>query len=387
MSRFYERYGHVIVWVLTSILGLALLCWCVSYLAAQGAFPPHINGPILGIRNELVELLVAFASLLHRNSPLVGAVATLFTFLVGLVNGILHARRRLPVRLMRFMDDEVAPVYQNSEAIVAAVTMRSANVPDRSPLYHKAKLDQALNALGDPWRPRRKSSLDDSISETETYIEVTQKRLEHLQNLRDHARLLRGAVQCYDNKRVKPATGDDSAERDFTDAAENPTTKAAALELRGLLRSRNNNLTGALQDFEALQEVLNDLADPRGVVRALRLQADVKIRQSGGTIMSRLTQAQALLNLGQNLLDDGRTLVDDDHLELGQNRQTYGLMKEKMHAISENDMHLAIQSYEEARTYYATAKLDQAARYSADVKQRVDKLSASKAVIAPKQSQ
>ena len=370
MSRFYERYGHAIVWVLTSLLGITLLFWFATYLAAQGIFPEHVNGAILGIRNELVEMLVALTSLLHRNSHLVGAIATLGTFLIGLVNGILHARRHLPVRLMRFMDEQLAPVYQNSEALVAAVNVRSAHVPHRSPLYLKRTLDRALNGLAYPWAPRSKSSLDESVSEAEKYIDVTEQRLKRLKDVRDHALLLRGAVLSYDT-----TTSDDRAEKDFTSAVENPTTKAAALELRGLLRSRVGNLIGALEDFTQLEILANRVSDDRAKARALRLQAEIKMRQSAGTSMTPLNRAQMRLNTAKNLLDDGRTLVAEDRLELGQNRQAYGQLKEKMFTIKGgNDGNLAKQAYQEALKFYEDSCLEDAAAMAADIKTRLVKL-------------
>lgn len=292
---------------------------------------------------------------------------------------------------MEFMEHELKPIYRDSEALLSAVVVRSANVPHRSPLYLKGPLDIALKSLGDPWRPKRKSSLTEAVSEVDTYIEVTKKRLEHLGSLRSHALLLRGAVQSYDCimrdcDRLSREESDSCAEADFAAAMGTSSTQAAALELRGLLRSRIGNFVGALEDFEALDARAAAGATPLVVARAKRLQSEVKLLQSRTGGMARLNEAQALLNWAKGILEDGRTLTQQDYLELGQNRQAYGAVKELRHSINAEGVHLARDAYQKAIEYYRKSANVNASTLIAEIEKRIATLDKPSDITGPMQT-
>jgi hypothetical protein len=232
MSRFYERYGHVIFTLLISILAIALAYLSVVAVANWKILPSAFNDNVLAIHDVVVAILNALASLVAKHIQYIGALVTLGTFIFGLTVGIRQAKRQPPRRLIEFMREQLTPVYDNTEALVAAVTHRSASVSERKPLYLKHELDRALDALGGGWRPRQKQSLDESITEAETYIETTEKRLQYLKDIRSHAQTLRGAVRSYEwlTRRSDEDTqieNDQSVEADFTLAIENATTKVA----------------------------------------------------------------------------------------------------------------------------------------------------------------
>jgi hypothetical protein len=76
-----------------------------------------------------------------------GAIGTLGTFVIGLVTGIRQAKHQLPKRLVEFMQTELTPVYDNTEALVGAIARRSADAASKQPLYRRNHLYRALDAL------------------------------------------------------------------------------------------------------------------------------------------------------------------------------------------------------------------------------------------------
>ena len=311
---------------------------------------------VLSSINELIEFV-------RTNIHWFGALGTLGTFAFGLVTGIRQAKRYLPRRLVEFMREQLTPVYDNTEALVAAVAHRSAEVAQKKPLYLKHELDRALDALGVEWRPRWKQGLDESIREAETYIETTETRLQYLKDIRSHAQVLRGAVRSYEwlvrrsDEAIK-AEVDGSVEADFTSAIENDTTKMAALELRGLLRARRlGNLKGAYQDFVDLQTKAEELFCLRGQARALRLQSEILVRRSAGENARLLLDARRALNTADELFEDGRTLGDADWYERGQNREAYGTVQAALATLAETNHERAIKAFRDALKHYRSSKI------------------------------
>jgi hypothetical protein len=362
MSRFYERYGLSIVWFLTSVAGIAVLYWAAVELATWEVLPANISAPVAKLHKVVSAYGGQLVFYIETHIHWFGALATLGTFVFGLVTGITQARRQLPRRLVQFMQDELGPVYDNSEAIVAAVVRRSANVARRSQLFLKKPLIRALVALAGPYRPRRKASLDETVKEVDTYIEISEKRLQYLRDIRAHAQILRGAIQSFECIRrrcdTKTSTNiDRCAEADFSEAIENDTSKLAALELRGLLRQRLGNLTGALQDFVALHDQANKAFCTRGAARALRLQSEILLGQAGGTNTTLLRRARRNLNIADGLFKDGRTLGDEDWLELGENREAYGEVQAAMAAVAGTGAQQAERAFNDAIGYYERSRL------------------------------
>ena len=196
MARFYERYGFALLWTLTSILGIVLGYWSVVAVATHTkVLPEWVTAYILATDIIVTVVVSALVTYIEQRIQWFGALVTLATFVFGLVTGIRQAKRQLPRRLMQFMTEELQPVYDDSEGLVAAVAYRVANVGHRAQLFGKSALNRALNSMGDAFRPRRRSSLDETVKEASTYIEVTEKRLQYLRDLRAHAQLLRGAVR------------------------------------------------------------------------------------------------------------------------------------------------------------------------------------------------
>jgi hypothetical protein len=364
MSRFYEQYGFFIVWLFTAILGIALVYWGVVALATQGEIlPSWINVPVLVTHNLVVLNTQRLARFVEVRIQWFGALATLGTFVFGLVTGIRQAKRQLPRRLVQFMNDVLQPVYDNGEALVNAVAYRSANVQHRAPLYLKAPLNYSLDALGGSWRPRKSRSLDESIKEADTYIEVTEKRLQYLKDIRSHAQILRGAVRSYDCimracDEKATANVDRCTETDFTEAIKNDTSKLAGLELRGLLRVRKRNLEGALEDFEALEVRAKELFNVRAHARALRLHSETlieQVKQLSGKNVKLWVKARRDLDTADALFN-GRTLDDEDRLERGRNRESCGLVYATMAAITGTGKQKAIQNFNSALNYYKHSK-------------------------------
>ena len=283
---------------------------------------------------------------------------TLATFVFGLVTGIRQAKRQLPRRLMQFMTEQLKPVYDNSEGMVAAVAYRGANVPHRTQLFRKHALNRALNTMGDAFRPRRRRSLDEAIKEVGIYIEVTEKRLQYLQDIRAHAHLLRGAVRSAEDvsKNAQDAAKtDDMIEADFAAAIQNQTAKSAGLELRGLLRARLGNLGGALQDFGQLQGHSHDLFCTRAQARAVRHLATVLRMQAAGSNLTLLRRARRNLNVADRLFEDGRTLGTDDWCERGHNRECYGEVQADIAAVAATSKSPALTAFNTAITYFQRA--------------------------------
>ncbi len=329
MARFYERYGFAILWSLTSILGFALLYWTTVFLAMNGQLPDQVSHLTLHVHGAISSMVAQAVSFIEKRIQWLGALATLATFAFGVVTGIRQAKRQLPRRLMEFMTEQLAPVYDNSEAIVAAVSYRSANAPHKAQLFRKHPLNRALNALGNPFRPRRRRSLDEAVDEVRTYIEVTERRLTYLNDVRAHAQILRGALRSAERTSKgsqQTITTDDRIEADFAAAVRNETAKAAGLELRGLLRARLGNFPGALQDFAALQTHSQEVFCTRGQARALRHAATIQRTQSASDAnLTLLRRARRNLNIADRLFEDGRALGADDWCERGHNRECWAL--------------------------------------------------------------
>jgi hypothetical protein len=106
MARFYEKYGHAIVWSLTSILGIALVYWLLAALAMHGQVLPGVGLALHPRAHEVVISVVReLVSFVEQRIQWFGALATLATFVFGLVTGIRQAKRQLPRRLVQFMTE------------------------------------------------------------------------------------------------------------------------------------------------------------------------------------------------------------------------------------------------------------------------------------------
>ncbi len=370
MSRFYERYGHVIVWVLTAILG-TLICTCAIFYAANKGYLFYLNKPALIVQNFLFELAKTTVKFVRAHAPVIGAIATVGTFIFGLVNGVMQARRYLPTRLTKLMQTALAPVYASPDLLLAAIPVPSASMSSERTLFVKASLDGALDTLAGPWRPRKESSLDETIAEADSHIALTKTRLQCLEDLRCHALLLRGTVRS-----CNAGPSDDAgsilnlSEADFTSAEACNTTKVAAIELRGMLRSRLGNLRGAAEDFDRVAAIAATTMDVLRGARASRLKAEIKTRQSNETGTVSLDSTRTQLNSARDLLDDGRTLSSAELLELGQNRIAYGMLQERMDEVNGGRIHLARDAYSLAIDKYLTKSSDPRAPLIADEARR-----------------
>jgi hypothetical protein len=151
---------------------------------------------------------------------------------------------------------------------------------------------------------------------------------------------------------------DNHVESDFTEPITNESTRLAALELRGLLRARRlGNLDGALQDFVNLQEEAGKRDDKRTEARALRLQAEILVRQGAGENARLLIDARRYLNSADKLFDDGRSLNDYDRLERAQNREAYGTVQAALAALSGTTNTRAMRACSDALKYYQSSTL------------------------------
>ena len=358
-------------------LGIALAWWFLVALATySGLLPFWAESYILATHDVVSSVIQKLVSYVEKHIQWFGALATLATFVFGLVTGIRQAKRQLPRRLMQFMTEQLAPVYDNSEAMVAAVAYRSANVAHRAQLFRKDPLNRALNALGDAFRPRRRRSLDEAIKEVDKYIDVAEKRLQYLNDIRAHAQILRGAVRSADGpkrNRADTATDEEKVEADFTAAIGNGTSRLAALELRGLFRARLGNLSGALQDFSTLQTHAQEAFCTRGQARALRHLATVLRNQGSGTNLSLLRRARRNLNIADRLFEDGRTLSTDDWCERGHNRECYGEVQADIAAVTGGSKNPALTAFNSAIAHFQLA----GSAYSGDcdrVRDRITRL-------------
>lgn len=360
MARFYERYGFAILWTLTSILGVVLGYWVVVAVATHTTvLPEWIIAYILASDIIVAAIVSALVTYIEQRIQWFGALVTLATFVFGLVTGIRQAKRQLPRRLMQFMTEELQLVYDDSEGMVAAMAYRGANVGHRAQLFGKSPLNRALNTMGDAFRPRWRRSLDEAVTEAGTYIEVTEKRLQHLRDLQAHAQLLRGAVRSAESQRRNAqdmALAENAIEGDFTAAVENPTSRSAGLELRGLSRARLGNLTGALQDFEQLRRHSQRVFCTRGQARALRHYATILRMQSAGSNRTLLRRARRNLNIADRLFEDGRNLGTDDWCERGHNRECYGEVQADLGAVAGSSVNPALTAFNTAIRYFQRAK-------------------------------
>src|SRR5262245_60810286 len=120
MARFYERYGLVILWFFTSALGIFLAYGLIVVLASWHVFPERTNDFVETHHRSFTLYARALFQLIEDNLKWFGAIATLGTFIFGVFTGIRQAKRQLPRRLVEFMKEQLQPVYDNSEALVAA---------------------------------------------------------------------------------------------------------------------------------------------------------------------------------------------------------------------------------------------------------------------------
>jgi hypothetical protein len=246
-------------------------------------------------------------------------------------------------------------VYRESEALVAAVANRSANVPHKEPLFRKDPLNLALNALGNPFRPRKLRSLDEAFKEVGEYIEITEKRLATLKDIRAHVRIFRGAArsaELADKKLTDGTSVEENIEADFAAGIHADTTKPAALELRGLWRSRLGNLQGALQDFEVLQAQVRGSTSAIPRARAFRHRSDILMMQAAGANLGLLRQARRNLNVARRLFGDGRTLTPPESMECGHNRESYGEVLAALAALTGGNTQNARRAFNDALGHF-----------------------------------
>jgi hypothetical protein len=354
VARFYERYGHILVWALTAIVGLVGFYWGIVLCAQHRLLSPWATIIILDIHGAVSAHVVELIAFFDRNARLIGGLATIGTFAVGFVTAIRQAQRQLPARLMEFMLRKLPPVYMETEALVAAVADRRAYVGHGAALFRRKQLDRALDALGKPWRPRRKSSLDEFVKEVDSHLDVTRKRLEALEEVRAHALVLRGARRCADAvpadaEVVVPKPIADAAEKDFTAASARASARCAALEMRGLLRARTSNLDGALADFEQVETYSNDSRNVVATARAMRLQAEIYLKKAASRNAALLTnEARPRLNSAKLKIELDRALDEGDWLELALNREACGTVQAEIALIRGGTTHLARKEFDEA---------------------------------------
>lgn len=353
MARFYEEYGHFIVLLLTAALGIGLICWALIYASHHHILPPTLAAPLIAFDTLISAAILWVFDFVEKRLQWFGAIATAFTFVFGLVSGIRQAKRQLPRRLVEFMREKMQPVHDNTELILAAMSPRMVDV-NRRALFQKTNLNNALRSIAGEYRPSKRSTLSITIQEVDTAIAVTAKRLQHLNDLKAHAQLLRGVFADIEASPKDVPPRGTTAEADFSAAREHDATRMAALELRGLLRAKEKNYSGALQDFGQLEVEAGKTNCTRAKARALRHAADVLRYQAANSgSIATLRQARRRLNTADKLFDDGRTLGDLDWEEKALNREAYGWVLEAIAGYSETDSRRASDAFKEAKARFA----------------------------------
>ena len=388
MARFSERYGHWIVYALVGALGLVLVGWLVIHLAHAGQLPEAVGSWVVETQLAAVATARRTYRTLYPHKEMIGALITLLTFLGGLLKAIGLARKFFPRRLVNFMREQMAPVYQVPDAVLAAANFSDARGVRNEPMYYKAPLDRALGALCHPWRPKEKESLDESLAEINSHLEVTRTRLKCLEEMRSNVLLLRAATKTYvpSLARCTNEVANDlleSAEKDLTDSmsrpaggsmATDPIVRLVSLEMRGLLRSARGNLDHATKDFKALVAQAMELGEPLRISRANRLFAEVKVRLYRRTRTAlRLQEAAEFLVRSYDLVG-GVEDVKKREAECGLNRYTYGDVRKLQHVHNGNALGPAITSYKLAIEHLTAAGVSTYERQIEDIRLQLKEL-------------
>lgn len=370
MVRFSERYGHWIVYGLVWVLGLVLAGWLVIHLAHADQLPTAIGSWVVETQFAVVEITRRAYRALYPHKEMIGALITLLTFLGGLLKAIGLARKFFPRRLANFMREQMYPVYEVPDAILSAANFSDARGPRNEPMYYKAPLDRALGALGHPWRPKMRDSLDESLAEIDGHLEVTRTRLKCLEEMRSNVLLLRAATKTYlpSLERCTHEVADgvlEPAEKDLTDSmsrsagatiATDPVVRLVSLEMRGILRSARGDLDHATKDFKTLVAQATELGEPLRISRANRLFAETKVRLYSRTRTAlRLQEAAELLVRSYDLAGSVED-VKKRESECGLNRYIYGDVRKLQHYHNGNaPLGPAINSYKIAIEHLISA--------------------------------
>lgn len=328
MQRFLERHAQLVLWTITIGLLLALLV----VAARQGLLGEAVKDRILLIENALGTFVSVNERFFDYSSRVLGAIATLATAIIGIVKGIHYSEKKLPDRLADFVTRSIDKVDNHAEYLIAHIANPTAAVHAGTPLFHVGPLNRALDAIGSPRATSARGTFDQAHDEIERNIKLAETHLTELKRLQGCSHVIRGAAatarssyEAHDGK--DPNTGHEAAEADFTGAIAIPSTKLHGLELRGLLRTRRNNLLGALADFEVMEGAAKT---PIDIARAQRLQSEVLIRLANGTNAAKHRAARRKLNAAANSLKTEQTPPRAERMEFARNRLAYGRLQRAM---------------------------------------------------------
>lgn len=322
MQRFLERHAHAFLWVFS--IGLILLVALVA--ARHGAFGDPVQIRIRNAEAAIDTFFTANAQSLDYGTKVAGALVTVLTAIIGIVKGIHYSERRLPVRLAEFATRTVRGIEGQAAAMVAVVSAPTAMAKPGDALFFVGPLNRALDDVGAPTTRGVPRAHDAVISELDASIKLAETQLDSLKALRANALLSRGAAttakasyDATDGTEGRP--GHLSAENDFQEAADHTSTRVHAYELRGLLRTRLGNLTGALSDFEHMLEAAP--GDWTIRARAQRYIGETLLKLSNGTNGAKLREARRQLNSAWNTFPHGKTPAQGERQELARNRICY----------------------------------------------------------------
>lgn len=379
MLLFFARHGERII---VSLIASLILVTCYLFLwAVHESLPGNLPGFMKAFHVWCSGKLDSAWSWVVNNPNYVGAIFQVVASIVAIVGGISLVRGLLPQRLKAFIERQIKFLYPLSEriraqeALIGTVSRTAVARQDRV-LFNAGPLALALKNIGKmskwdtsgatPVRsglPANLTSLAAVVQESEVMIGVAGARLNALHELNAHAHLVSGALASAESRMTtdqsERAAFVERAEVHFTQAIENASTKVAALELRGLLRSREEQFQLAATDFAELEVACP--SDEQYLIRARshRCRGELKHMQgSRGGRNARLTEAQVHLGIGWDVIN-GRLaqLSSDDCFELGENQTVYGdnkLALWRRIPLAE-PIHRARIAYEEAIRQFGTS--------------------------------
>lgn len=326
MQRFLERHAHAFLWVISG--GLLLVVLAVT--AREGGLGEPAQTWIRGIEAAVEAFFGANAQSIDYASKVIGALVTVFTAVYGIVKGIHYSEKRLPERLAEFIKRSVQPVEGHAATLVAAVADPTVNARPGDPLFYLGPLNRALKAIGGEQTTQNfPRSHDEIIYDLNSSIVLAETRLDKLKALRAHVLLARGAAgtaTASTNRdpdgQADRASAHAAAERDFEQAALNKSTSTHAYELRGLLRCRLGNFSGALSDFEQMINAAS-AADWLTKARGQRYAAETLRKLSNDVKASMLREARRRLKGAWTSFNAGKTPSLEERKELARNRLAY----------------------------------------------------------------
>ncbi len=377
MTKFFERYGDWVLFIVLCIIVLAGIYGLVHFLATLQVLPGALNVAVIEGHGSIKIIVSGWTNKLQDKWPMFGAIIQAAASAFAIIQGISLMRRFLPKRLQSFIDQEMKFVYPVGANLLAAeqlvgTTDRRAMLPAPSQtLFQTRPLVRALKSLGRTgsnanrnriWKytPIRIPSFDDVITESDRVIEVAEKRLAALKDIKLHGHLARGALYSAKaaGKTAQSEAGarNERAEQDFTALVDSKHMNLVGLELRGLLASRDDSrFIIADNDFRAMDEAATGETHYLTRARAKRYRAELLVRQSNDRI-AWLTNAQPMLNTAHKLIRERQKLTPEDIFELGENRLVYGKMKTEMDKLTGQGKDLARDAFVAAIGHYETSR-------------------------------